>query len=92
MEAVYITVAVLTGVAGLGGLTYKCRQNIQCNNQEQRITVTAPTPCNSPTNLDHIVKEVLEQNLSPRNSDETDIDIKIHIENKMREKAVFPKE
>lgn len=86
MEAVYITVAVLTGIAGLGGLTYKCRQNIQCNNN-QRITVATPTPCNSPTHLEYIVKEVIEHNMSPRNSDETDIDIKIHIENKINQSS-----
>jgi hypothetical protein len=76
MEAVYIAVAVVTGLGAVGGVTYKCCTTHQQRNI-QRIEVNhdrSPSPF-----LDKIVKESLGQH--QRDSDETDIDITIHIEN-----------
>lgn len=78
MEAVYITVAIVTGLAGIGGVTYKCTQQ---QRNVQRVEVNHPQPP-SPL-LEHIIKETIE---NQRNSDETEIDIKIHIQNHNQEK------
>lgn len=84
METIAIVVGVVTGALAITGGAYKCYNELQNrpDRQQQRQNVvvqqrqaTPPSPL-----LDKTIKQAIKQHIDQRNSDETDIDIKIHIE------------